>query len=199
MGRHWILVLGDTKHTEIRLDFQLFANFITRGCFSRKHWRVPSAPAGVTHNPNFCSPREMRQFVTNATNASYLRVIEVGRCRSLQQRRRDDDSKRLEDRCHVCRARSVLCKRRDNLSGPDFTGGGRTSSLLPPLRAGLREGDRDGCAGHKVAQTEGAVAVVCCLYSQTTATPSLLSHSPPSSLDLCSLLPIPKGVSLPKS
>lgn len=34
------------------------------------------------------------------------------------------------------------------------------------------ERDWEGCAGHKVAQTEGA-AVACCLYPQTTATPSL--------------------------
>lgn len=90
------------------------------------------------------------------------------------------------------------CFASSGTTGADRTGQHqRRTHFQPatPLWAGLT--DTDGCAGHKVAQTEGAV--VRCLYPQTTATPSLFSHSPLSSLDLCSLLPIPKRVSLPKS
>lgn len=127
------------------------------------------ASTGVTQKPNFC--RQSSSQHDTDKNFFHLRVIKVGRCRSLQERGCKHDSKHLEDRCHDCRAESALCtatgQQRDNTGG-----GGRTSSLLPSLRAGHGERLREGCAGHKVAQTVGA-AVACCLYPQTTATPSL--------------------------
>lgn len=82
----------------------------------------------------------------------HLRVVEVGRCRSWQQRRCDDDGEHRQDRCHVCRARAVLRTQRDDLSGADCTG--RRTRFQPATpTAGWR-------AGYKVALTEEAAVVV---------------------------------------
>ncbi len=75
----------------------------------------------------------------------------------------------------MCRAQSVLCKQRDNLNRADCSGEGRTFSLPPPT-AGRTRRDRDGCAGHKVAQTEGAVVAV---YNPKSLPPPPSRVTPP--------------------
>lgn len=103
----------------------------------------------------------------------YLRVIEVDRCCRLEDRWCDNDSKHFEDRCHFCRAQSVLCKQRDNLNGPHCSAEGRTfQPATPPLRAGLREAKRLMCWAQSCSNGGGGGS---CIYPQII--PSLWSHS----------------------
>lgn len=122
-------------------------NLITRKCISCRN--TESVQRRDATKPNFTRTQ------IGTKNFFYLRVIEVDRCRSVEERWCEHDGTYLEDRCHVCGGYSVLCKQQGR-HGPDCTGGGgRTSSLLSL-----------------------PVVAVCCLYLQTNATPSPYSHSP---------------------
>lgn len=150
-------------------------------CFCFADFHANTSACARTASPGVCDSRNQtfgcRRSSSGTLTCFYLRLIEVGRCRSLQQSWRDDDSQHLEDRCHHCLQQRA--------SGTTRTGGGRTSKPGTPTagpdtqreREGERSAQRDGCAGHKVVKSEGAV--VCCLYPQTTATPLPLESLPP--------------------
>lgn len=143
----------------------------------------------MLHKPKFC--RDVASILKIYIYFLHSRVIEFCRCRSLQQRWRDDDGKHLPDRCHVCWGRigDLQAAGQQRRRWTYF----QTAAVTA---AGIQR-QTDVCAGHKVAPTEGE-AVVCCLYHEWTATPFLSSHTPQNLLVTRSLLPIPKGVSFPK-
>lgn len=146
-----------TRHTIL-----LVANFIT--CSS-----ASPANTGVTHKANFCRQHKMRKFVKNLTYVS-LRWADVAVCRSADTMKtaniwRTGAMSAEQSRCSA--------KQRDNLSGPDSTGGGRTSSLL---RAGVRERRTGMCRATCSHGGGGGGGLL--FIPQTTTYPSLSSHSP---------------------
>lgn len=99
--------------------------------------------------------------------------------------------------CHSCRGESVLCEQRHERSEPDCTGGG--GRTYNPRARTQREreggGDTEGCAWYQVAVREG-VCYSDLLFLLQTPPPPLSESLPPTSLDLCSRLPVPER--LPK-
>lgn len=169
-------MLPDTKHPTTRHQIQLFANFITCSCLSCKHRRVHLASPRVTHTANFCRQAEMRQFVKKAhLSLTYvsLRWADVAVCRSAEAMMtaniwRTGAMSAQHSRCFALQAAGQL----------ERSGLHRRRTLLPacsPHCGPESERGGQGCAG-QVAQSEEEV--VCCLYPQTTATPSL-SVTPP--------------------
>ena len=207
MPRQWndagFLVLAETEPATARHHFDLLMTS-SRSFFSGKQWRAHLASTGVTHTTNFCRRRERRHPVTSSQRyclfgffffvvvvVFYLRVIEVGRCRSLQERRCDDDGEHSEERCHVCAASSGTTGAEQG-----STRGGRASNLQP-----RRGPDSQTLMDVRGAQScsNGGGGGSPFIPPNHRQPPSLFSHSPLSSLDLCSLLPIPKRVAFPKS
>lgn len=138
-------LLQFTMNSQIQCNFSPQFNY-AQVHLPQKHSRRPEAWRDKT---------KLFAHADRIRNLFYLRVVEVDRCRSVEQRWCEHDGTYLEDRCHVCGGDSVLCKQAGTTRTDRTGGGGRTSSLLSL-----------------------PVAAVCCLYLQTNATPSPYSHSP---------------------